>query len=205
MEEDQVDIENIVKIAEELITVMDNDKIETDILNNILKEWQKIIEIRDSHKEHIKNFIQEMTEMSSAEEANYRKIETVYERISQEGQVVEQAVTQKKEELSNVKLICKELQQNLGTCHQEAQRLEIEKQEKDQLRKISIPKTRHDITLYKLITNLHFDLNTPPNQLKGYVCGSAEVKPFSLNKAQLSKYDIVNSLWDIIGEGDEDW
>ncbi|XP_063444313.1 kinetochore protein Spc24-like [Mytilus trossulus] len=194
--------EHIVRLAEELITVIDNEKIENTLLDDIVKEWQKILEIREIQKAQTKEVFQEVMQIESAEEANYHKSQTACQHLNQEGQSLEQLVSQHKEGLANVVSTCERLQQNLEACQQESQKLELEKQEVEKQKKISIPKTRHDITLYKLITNLHWQLDTPPNELKGYVCGNSEVKPFTFNKEQVSKYDIVNSLWDMI---EEDW
>lgn len=50
--------EYIVRLAEELITVIDNEKIENTLLDNIVKEWQKILEIREIQKAQTKQVFQ---------------------------------------------------------------------------------------------------------------------------------------------------
>lgn len=205
MAESQDGLEKIVQIAEELICIMDNEKIEKEILDNCIREWQKIVEIREFQKIQTKNIIQDIIEMESVAEGDYRKTEAASEQIHHEGRSLEQIASQKKEELSAVQSEYAKLQQNLDSCQQEAQRLELEKQEIEKQKKISIPKTRHDITLYKLITNLQWQLDTPPNEIRGYVYGNTEVKPFSFNTAQTSRYDICNSIWQKIEEDSEVW
>lgn len=34
------------------------------------------------------------------------------------------------------------------------------------------------------------------------ICGQEDVSPISLDKSKMSKYDLVNSLWDML---EEDW
>ena len=58
MAESQDGLEKIVQIAEELICIMDNEKIEKEILDNCIREWQKIVEIREFQKIQTKNIIQ---------------------------------------------------------------------------------------------------------------------------------------------------
>lgn len=205
MAEYQDGLENIVHIAEELICIMDNEKNEKQILDKCFREWQKILEIREFQKIQTKNIIQDIIEMESVAEGDYRKTEAASEQIHHEGRSVEQIASQKKQELSAVQSECTKLQEKLDSCQQEAQRLQIEKQEMEKQNKISIPKARHDITLYKLITNLQWQLDTPPNEIRGYVYGNTEVKPFSFNTAQTSRYDICNSLWQRIEEDSEVW
>ena len=58
MAESQDDLEKILQIAEELICIMDNEKIEKTILEDCIREWQKIVEIREFQKIQTKNIIQ---------------------------------------------------------------------------------------------------------------------------------------------------
>ncbi|PIK51779.1 hypothetical protein BSL78_11303 [Apostichopus japonicus] len=61
------------------------------------------------------------------------------------------------------------------------------------------PKTRYNISLYTCITGIKWDYECPPEQIKGYISTTTDVRPFSLNSQQNSKYFITNYLWDLVG------
>ncbi|XP_071841617.1 kinetochore protein spc24-like [Apostichopus japonicus] len=72
---------------------------------------------------------------------------------------------------------------------------EIVKEETTQI----LPKTRYNISLYTCITGIKWDYECPPEQIKGYISTTTDVRPFSLNSQQNSKYFITNYLWDLVG------
>ncbi|KAJ8031894.1 Kinetochore protein Spc24 [Holothuria leucospilota] len=61
-----------------------------------------------------------------------------------------------------------------------------------------LPKTRYNISLYTCITGIKWDYECPPEQIKGYVSTSKDVRPFSLSSQQNSKFFITNYLWDLV-------
>ena len=52
--------DNVMNVAEELILVMANDKSDKSLLDNIIKEWQKIYTIRELFNEQCKQNLQGM-------------------------------------------------------------------------------------------------------------------------------------------------
>ncbi|XP_033628789.1 kinetochore protein spc24-like [Asterias rubens] len=61
-----------------------------------------------------------------------------------------------------------------------------------------LPKTRYNVSLYRSATKLTWDYNSQPEDIKGYISTSKDVKPFSLDSRQNSKFFIINYLWDLI-------
>ncbi|XP_022103615.1 kinetochore protein spc24-like [Acanthaster planci] len=61
-----------------------------------------------------------------------------------------------------------------------------------------LPKTRYNVSLYKAATKLTWDFNSQPEEVKGYISTSKDVRPFSLDSRQNSKFFITNYLWDLI-------
>lgn len=61
-----------------------------------------------------------------------------------------------------------------------------------------LPKTRYNISLYTCITGIKWDYECPSEQIKGFVSTSTDVRPFSLNSQQNSKFFITNYLWDLV-------
>ncbi|XP_038071757.1 kinetochore protein spc24-like [Patiria miniata] len=61
-----------------------------------------------------------------------------------------------------------------------------------------LPKTRYNVSLYQAATKLTWDFNSEPEEVKGYISTSKDVRPFSLDSRQNSKFFITNYLWDLI-------
>lgn len=83
-----------------------------------------------------------MTEMEADENSKFKETEVALEQVNQEGQNLEQIISQRKEEMSVMSLECERLQQNLEECQREVQKKEAENLEEDMQRKISIPRAK---------------------------------------------------------------
>ncbi|XP_072164597.1 uncharacterized protein [Diadema setosum] len=66
-----------------------------------------------------------------------------------------------------------------------------------------LPKTRYNVSLYSCITGVKWDYDSKPDEVKGYVSTSKDVRPFSLDSKQHSRFFITNYLWDLVAAASE--
>ncbi|XP_071503725.1 uncharacterized protein [Diadema antillarum] len=66
-----------------------------------------------------------------------------------------------------------------------------------------LPKTRYNVSLYSCITGVKWDYDCKPDEVKGYVSTSKDVRPFSLDSKQHSRFFITNYLWDLVAAASE--
>ncbi len=52
--------------------------------------------------------------------------------------------------------------------------------------------------LYLQTTGIHWDFNGPEKEIKGFVAGEKDIKPFSLNTNDHGSFYTANYLWDLI-------
>lgn len=61
-----------------------------------------------------------------------------------------------------------------------------------------LPKTRYNVSLYSCVTGIKWDFDCKPDEIKGYVSTSRDVRPFSLDSKQHSRFFTTNYLWDLV-------
>lgn len=61
-----------------------------------------------------------------------------------------------------------------------------------------LPQTKYNFSLYTNVSHIRWDYECGDDQVKGFIASLNDVKPFCLSKSEKSKYDIVNSLWDLL-------
>lgn len=61
-----------------------------------------------------------------------------------------------------------------------------------------LPKIKYAFSLYSNITRIRWDYDSEEDKLKGFVASLRDVRPFTLNSKENSKYFTANYLWDVI-------
>lgn len=61
-----------------------------------------------------------------------------------------------------------------------------------------LPQTKYNFSLYTNVSHIRWDYECEDDLVKGFIASLNDVKPFCLSKSEKSKYDIVNSLWDLL-------
>ena len=78
--------------------------------------------------------------------------------------------------------------------------LEDRDQDLEKMSKEMEPRTKHELSLYAHISNIKWDDYEDTGRVAGVLSKghSRELKRFDYDNAQLSKFDLVNALWDLM-------
>ncbi|XP_030843643.1 kinetochore protein spc24-like [Strongylocentrotus purpuratus] len=187
----------------QLETAMDNIH---DILTqpeevNGIKEFSILIQEaarqEEIHRSHIKDVLKAYMSMKDNMEsviAEDKSADAIGEEIN-----LLQTQHQKALQTSEAaKEQCQALNEEREKMHAEqealSQKRETVKEDTTQV----LPKTRYNVSLYSCITGIKWDYDCKPDEIKGYVSTSKDVRPFSLDCKQHSKFFTTNYLWDLV-------
>ncbi|OWF55909.1 kinetochore protein Spc24-like [Mizuhopecten yessoensis] len=193
---------NFLSIQQEIAAILSNtDWNNTKPLGKLQAVWREIRTIRESQQDQIKELIKAWQTYEHDVAGKTTCGQDAAQILSQE-EAVQGEVTQAKQSLSRAKEEYEDVQQKIETSKAELNQLVQEREVVEKQTTQSLPKARYDVNLYMNITNIRWQFDSEPEEVKGFVCNKNDVKPFSLNSKQVSKFFISNYLWDLI---EEDW
>eukprot|EP00794_Sanderia_malayensis_P012066 gene12066-13309_t len=102
------------------------------------------------------------------------------------------------EEIKELELKEKQLEQKLNEHIAESETLEQRKLKIEDERCKLLPQSKSFFDLYLQTTGVHWDYNADSKDIKGFVSGKKNIKPFSLNTADHNSFYTANYLWDLI-------
>ena len=74
-------------------------------------------------------------------------------------------------------------------------------EKKEKLEKESdkfIPRQKDEFSLFSTVTGIRWNFGCNENEIRGYVAGGKEIKPFSVNSDEHDAFHVANYLWDVI-------
>ncbi|KAK7111495.1 kinetochore protein spc24-like [Littorina saxatilis] len=197
----QLGLDEMLMYGEQLLTVLVGDNTEAATMHNIHEISRQVIAIRQKQMQQMKEDVEYLTREvgvsdgagdSNSTPDDLASIETLLQNK------VEAVSTQS----STVIRECQQLKEGLTKAQRELETLKEQRQSQKDAITAALPKARCDANLYSNITNLRWQFNTEPHEVKGYICNNAGVKTFNLNSQEVSRFFITNYLWDLI---EEDW
>lgn len=190
-----------LKEQQEVMAVLSNNDHNINSVKQLQAIWREIKTIRDSQQKQIKKLIRAWQDHEQDEAGKTSCGEEAAQLLSHEESIQGQIILAK-QALGGAKEEFEDVQQKVDRSRTELDQLV---QERDRVQKQttqSLPKARYDVNLYMNMTNIRWQFDCEPDEVKGFVCNKNDVKPFSLNSKQVSKFFIANYLWDLI---EEDW
>ena len=79
----------------------------------------------------------------------------------------------------------------------EAAKLKMKKQELTDMEDEDVPRLKHELSLYAHISKISWAYDRP-DRIKGRVNGAGEVKPFDFAPDEMTEFELVNKMWDLI-------
>ena len=179
----------------EVITVLASAEDE-EVLGKVAEIYNDVQEVRSLQQESVKTTLRALTKILADKEEeekaarineNSNEIETLQverdttvkhiEKLEADVKVFEKKITGKEDEIKELKEKASEVTTN---------RVEI------------LPQTKYNFSLYTNVSHIRWDYESDEDQVKGFIANLNDVKPFCFSKSEKSKFDIVNSLWNLL-------
>ncbi|XP_063969997.1 kinetochore protein spc24-like [Lytechinus pictus] len=168
---------------------------------NSIKEFSILVqeaarqeEINRSHIKDVLKAYMTMKESMESAIANDRSTDALGEEINQLKTQHQKALQTSEDAKQQCQALKEESDQMHAKQEQLSQKREVVKEDTTQV----LPKTRYNVSLYSCITGIKWDYDCKPDEIKGYVSTSKDVRPFSLDRKQHSKFFTTNYLWDLV-------
>ncbi|XP_033107856.1 kinetochore protein spc24-like [Anneissia japonica] len=159
--------------------------------------WQQIEAHRQSQEQKIKQDIKGLLALKEERESELVDEESNAEYQRERAEIksqIDQVSTQK----AGVEQELKSVQEAVQTREEEKGGLKLLKAKVTEETTEVLPQTRYNISLYKNISKICWEYDSPPEEITGYVSTAKDVRPFSLDTRQNSAFFITNYLWDLI-------
>lgn len=179
----------------EVITVLASAEDE-EVLEKVAKIYNDVQDERSLQHESVKSTLRALSkilaqkeeeEKASRIDENSKGVETLQvekdatikhiEKLEADVKVFEKKITGKEDEMKELMEKVTEVKTN---------NVEI------------LPQTKYNFSLYTNVSHIRWDYECKENQVKGFIANLNDVKTFCFSKSEKSKYDIVNSLWDLL-------
>ncbi|XP_078382840.1 kinetochore protein spc24-like [Oculina patagonica] len=179
----------------EVITVLASAEDE-EVLEKVANIYNDIQDARSVQQESVKSTLRglskilaqkEEEEKASRIDENSKGVETLQvekdstikhiEKLEADVKVFEKKITGKEDEIKELMEKATEVKTNS---------VEV------------LPQTKYNFSLYTNVSHIRWDYECEEDQVKGFIANLNDVKPFCFNKSEKSKYEMVNSLWDLL-------
>ncbi|KAL8618785.1 hypothetical protein ACOMHN_000213 [Nucella lapillus] len=195
-----MELGGVVECAEQLLAVLAGDHKEAVSLQRGHDLSQQILALRQKQQQQLKESIQYLTsELNDTDATNG----------SGDGNTLDDLEISLKNKRDSVQSQsaaiareCHQMKEQLSKVQGEQQALREQRQSQKDAKSAALPKARCDANLYSNITNLRWQYNCEPHEIKGFITNQNDVKTFNLNSQEVSRFFISNYLWDLI---EEDW
>ncbi|KAI8506796.1 kinetochore-associated Ndc80 complex subunit spc24 [Branchiostoma belcheri] len=207
-------------IVSEMITMLAAGE-QAEELERVTEVWAKINQLREEQQEDVKKTIQALLAVSEEEEQKVKSIsqsEEGYHRKEAELEAEKSQAEKHRQQAEQgvqypfmgIVLVVECMMLALTYSHIPDGKVEKLKEEQAAVSKRketvkqntteALPDVRYLATLYSNVTKLKWDFSGGPDDIKGFVTCKSDVKPFSLNSKQNSKFFVANYLWDLMDE-----
>eukprot|EP00053_Salpingoeca_punica_P003665 m.44564 g.44564 ORF g.44564 m.44564 type:complete len:193 (-) comp12338_c0_seq1:229-807(-) len=187
----------IREVLREAADVFGNDNNDVLAVRAVVKAKHETKKVWEQEEVSVKNLIREITKRvevareaiprTESEEEHLRRVE----QLESEKFVVAKACNSQEEESRQLEASMKKLQQAIRD-------LEFQKENAHVAVQTTVPKQRHEISLYAHIVPIKWDYENDAT-VKGLLSrkGSSDVRPFDLNPKSSSPFFITNYLWSL--------
>ncbi|XP_061169105.1 kinetochore protein Spc24-like [Saccostrea echinata] len=200
MQSQESQLSDLVSLGKEVTAAFEGSQ-ETELTEKCAGIIREIRHLQQKQREQLKQQIQDLINQEELEMENVKEDGEKTETIHQVHSVQEQ-IKAEREHLGEVTKKCEELKKTLQNQREEQKRLTAEEQKAKHNSTHTLPKIKYDVQLYNTLTSIRWQYDCEPDEIKGYICNKNDIKPFSLNGKQVSKFFIANYLWDMM---EEDW
>ncbi|KAK7507848.1 hypothetical protein BaRGS_00000813 [Batillaria attramentaria] len=194
-------LEQVSVYAEQLLTVLVGDDTEAVTLQNVQEIAHQVAALRQKQLQQLKDDVSYLTSSTGLKSDGAASDSTTEDLAQLEADLKEQ-VEALQAQSGRITGECQHLKEQLAKAQSELKALEDQRQGVKDAKAAALPKARCDVNLYSNITNLRWQFQCEPHEVKGYICNNSDVKTFNLNTQQVSRFFITNYLWDLI---EEDW
>lgn len=197
-------LEQMCSTAEELLAVLVGDTPQ-DIILNIHEMSRQITALRRKHEEQLKSDIKYLTSLVNQTDdvkASTLNNDDTLENLAQKETAMLKQIDNLQKQLMGLTGEHQHLKEELAKAKSEQQSLKMQHQRIKEAQAAALPKARCDLNLYSNITNIKWQYQCEPHEIKGYISNNNDIKTFSFNTQQVSRFFIANYLWDLI---EEDW
>ncbi|XP_074648044.1 kinetochore protein spc24-like [Tubulanus polymorphus] len=198
----EAEFDEVISIVNELEVLL-NACTEQDSINTIIEYKTKLKQLREKQNEQIKTTITEiLDEKNQNEEKCEERISAEIEQIKQNMELLEKCKKEVTEQQETVSTDVNRFTKQINKTRMDSEQLENLKTTAKHKTEIELPTLRNLIKLYQSVTDIKWQFETEPDEIKGTVLNSKAIKPFKLNKNERSSFYIANYLWQQI---DADW
>jgi kinetochore protein Spc24, animal type len=175
------------------IYATDEDTMKARQLNEQFAEVRELCERREVHMQDvIKEMVQKVKEAEKAA--------TPTESEEEHKKRLAQAESEKRaaeEYLTHMEHEAMALENSQAELKAEAAKLKMKKQELTDMEDEGVPRLKHELSLYAHISKISWAYDRP-DRIKGRVNGAGEVKPFDFAPDEMTEFELVNKMWDLI-------
>ncbi|XP_076453085.1 kinetochore protein Spc24-like [Babylonia areolata] len=196
----QFELSDVMECGKQLLAVLSGDDTDAITLQRLLETSQQVAALRLKQQQQLKDDIQYLT--SDLNDTYQSDLNGDGNRLDDLESSLKSRVDSIQSQSATVKKECQNLKEHLSEVQREQQTLKEQRQSQKDARTAGLSKARCDANLYSNITNLRWQYNCEPHEIKGFISNKHEVKTFNLNSQEVSRFFITNYLWDLI---EEDW
>lgn len=179
----------------EVITVLASAEDE-EILGKVANIYNEIQEERSLQLESVKSTIKALSKILADKEEEEKASRITESLNGVETLQVERDATVK--HIEKLEVDVKVFEEKITGKENEIKEL-MEKASEVKTNRVEIlPQTKYNFSLYTNVSHIRWDYECDEDQVKGFIANLNDVKPFCISKSEKSKFDIVNSLWDLL-------
>lgn len=179
----------------EVITVLASAEDE-EVLEKVAKIYNDIQDERSLQQESVKSTLRALSKILAQKEEEEKA-----SRIDEKLKGVETLQVEKDSTIKHIEKLeadVKVFEKKITGKEDEIKEL-MEKATEVKTNSVEVlPQTKYNFSLYTNVSHIRWDYECEEDQVKGFIANLNDVKPFCFNKSEKSKYEIVNSLWDLL-------
>lgn len=179
----------------EVITVLASAEDE-EVLEKVAKIYNDVQDERSLQHESVKSTLRALSKILAQKEEEEKA-----SRIDENSKGVETLQVEKDATIKHIEKLeagVKVFEKKITGKEDEVKEL-MEKVTEVKTNSVEIlPQTKYNFSLYTNVSHIRWDYECNENQVKGFIANLNDVKTFCFSKSEKSKYDIVNSLWDLL-------
>lgn len=169
------DEETLEKVAHVYDQVHEERLQEEDSVQETLRALSKILAVKE---EEVKaSTIDENSKRMESLQTEKNTTTQHIEKLEADVKVFEKNIIDKEDEIKELKINASKVKNN---CE------------------VVLAQTKYNFSLYTNVSHIRWDYESGEDQVKGFVASLNDVKPFCLNKSEMSKYNVANYLWDLM-------
>merc|ERR1712169_34901 len=182
------------------VTAMLQATDDEQLIQEISQKQKQLKQIHLKKQQELKDIIAVYSGKINKLKSEIEKEEGRIERTTKEISQVESKQENVLDEISKLNEKAEIMDRQMKDLENEVILAEKRVQAAKQSEEISVPKIKHALSLYANISCIRWDFNST-DRVKGYisVAGNGAVRPFDLDKHQMSEYEISNYLWNLTG------